>query len=142
MAMGKQAKSAVAEADRWMDALNGLRRLEPGWDGSDAEAPNERSLHWAERTLTLLNQLGFEPARVGASVEGGVTISFIEGDRYGDVECFNSGEILAVTSDRSGQPDVWVVPPDDSEIILTLERIRGFIQSTASGAHASEWTSA
>ena len=139
--MSKQRISAVAEADPWIDALNGLRLLETGWDGSDSEAPNTHAIHMAERILVLLQQLEFQPARVGASVEGGVTISFMDGDRYADVECFNSGEILAVTSDRRGQPDVWAVASDDVEIIRTLERIREFIQS-ASGAHVSEWTPA
>src|SRR2546421_11203907 len=122
--MSKQHKSAVAEADAWVDALNDLRLLGTGWDGANSEAPNEESIYWAGRALALLRELHFQPTRVGASVEGGATISFMDGDRYADIECFNSGEILAVISDQRGKPDVWTVPAHDAEIIRALERIR------------------
>jgi hypothetical protein len=64
---------------------------------------------------------------VTASAQGGVGICFYHGKKYGDIECLNTGEILATTSDGSGRPQVWEVRLSESK--GALERIGQFINS-------------
>ncbi len=84
----------------------------------------------ARSVLKLLGQVDFLPSRIMASVDGGITICFIVGDRYSDIECVNSGEILAVISDRSScqSPDVWDIGGDHKNLHSSIERIRYFLQ--------------
>jgi hypothetical protein len=70
----------------------------------------------------------FEP-RVGASVEGGVAISFQRGDLYADIEFLNSGEVLAVTSDRITPPVVWQVSNSVDSMTEALRAIYEFFNS-------------
>jgi hypothetical protein len=68
------------------------------------------------------------PNRVAPSAQGGVGICFYNGERYGDIECLNTGEILATISDGSGRPLVWDVKP--SETGRALERIVEYVNPT------------
>ncbi len=74
-----------------------------------------------------LFRLKFLPDKITPSVENGVGISFIQGDKYADIECFNTGEILAVTSDRQSPPQVWEVEDRPQAITAALRKIRDFI---------------
>jgi len=113
----------------WMEeatnTLDALRKLAPNWDSYGAEPPGQDALHRAHEVLEALDAMRFRPDRVAASAEGGVAIAFVREQRYADVECYNSGEILAVTSDGRGRPEVWEVAPN--EIGRTLDRIRDHI---------------
>ena len=57
-----------------------------------------------------------------------ICVSFQRGDRYGDVECFNSGEVLAVISTGGDDTKVWE-PGGNSEDALraALSIIRTFV---------------
>jgi hypothetical protein len=109
------------------------------WNGQGSAAPNEAAICTAQRVIDVLSTMpSLQPERIVGSADGGVTICFIIGHRYADIECFNSGEIAAVTSDRTGRPDVWEVSLDDHDIKLALERIDAFIQSQQAGKDAAE----
>jgi hypothetical protein len=79
--------------------------------------------------LELLLEINFTPNKITASVENGVGISFIQGEKYADIECFNTGEILAVTSDKQGNPNVWQVDDNLDSIKSALEKIYVFIRN-------------
>jgi hypothetical protein len=111
--------------DEAMRALDALRELAPNWDSYGAEPPAEDALQRAHEVIEALDAMRFRPDRVAASAEGGVAIAFVREGRYADVECFNSGEMLAVISDGRGRPEVWEVAPD--ELGRTLNRIRDHI---------------
>jgi hypothetical protein len=111
-----------------MHTLDSLQQIPVDWNGYGSEPPNEVSVTNARSVFTAVNNLGYLPTSVSASAEGGVGISFINGNRYADIECFNTGEIWAVTSDGTGNPQVWRVASPE-EIVTALETIRGFIQA-------------
>jgi hypothetical protein len=79
--------------------LKALRSLSNNWNGYGAEAPRACSIYMAEFLLYVLQNKNFPPSKVMPSVNGGVAICFIRGEQYADFECFNTGEILAVTSE-------------------------------------------
>lgn len=93
-----------------------------------AEPPNNTALNWASKTLEILSKTGLSPTRITPSVENGIGISFISDNRYADIECFNEGDILAVTSDGQGNPEVWEVEATMLGLTFAIEKIRVFLQ--------------
>ena len=113
---------------KYVFTLEKLRELPENWDSYGAEPPNFTALYWSKTVLELLLRMNLPPSRVTPSVENGVGISFIRGQKYADIECFNTGEILAVISDRRGKPYVWEVGDNIEAIKLALEKICVFIR--------------
>lgn len=97
-------------AQKKLDDLSGLMR---GWDGCDAEPPNETALLYARKAIDILNRLDLQPASIVSSAEGGVGICFVKNGNYSDIECLNSGEILAITKGPERNRRVWEINPDD-----------------------------
>jgi hypothetical protein len=110
-------------------ALAEFSRLPKNWDGDGAEPPNLVSREWSRVILEILLELNFAPTRVTPSVENGIGISFIKGEKYADIECFNTGEILAVTSYGQENPPVWEVACNREALKSALERIQLFLHS-------------
>jgi hypothetical protein len=104
--------------------LRELAGLDPDWDSYGAEAPNEGARNTAERILALLRSTLLAPTRIIASSEGGIGICFVHEDRYADFECFNTGEIVAVSYRGTDEPHAWEVAPDDAAIQTAIEQIR------------------
>ncbi|MCL1470644.1 hypothetical protein [Argonema antarcticum] len=109
--------------------LQKLENLPANWDSYGANPPNSIALFWGRESLTVLFEMNFPPTQITPSVEEGIGICFIRGKKYADIECFNTGEILAVTSDGQGNPNVWEVNPSGEELKNSLERIRVYLQS-------------
>ncbi|SRR6266567_4289478 len=130
--------SANARASTWPQAEAGNRisafaeivdemtDLDADWNGYGSEPPNEFAREVAKQILLDATTV-VVPSRVTASAQGGVGICFNLKDKYADIEVFNSGEILATTSDGKTVPAVWEVKPSDSK--GALERIVGFLNS-------------
>ena len=123
-----------------LDLVEKLRALPTGWDGDGAEPPNETAIANARRAVDISQQMDFRPSRIAASVEGGVMVSFFVGKRYGDMELFNTGEILAVTSDGTGSPKIWEVADAEAAMREALERIRAWITTPAAPPDPAEGT--
>jgi len=96
---------------------------------NDSEMPSEKSIALAARALRMFKRFGVVPSKVVASADGGVAICIMQGAKYSDIECLNSGEILAVNSDKKGAPDVWDVGSDDNSISVSISRIRSFLKA-------------
>lgn len=77
--------------------------------------------------LSTLADINLEPSNIDTSAEGGICISFRRGDRYGDVEFLNSGEVLAVTSLGGCDTRVWETDAGQQDLRRTVNLIRGFI---------------
>ena len=112
----------------WLDDeirnLKGLTALELDWNTYGAPAPNKIAVENATNALRLFSKVDVRPDRVAPSAEGGIAISFFEGERYSDIECFNSGEIAAIVSDATNR-EVWEVA--ESELQTSLERIVEYV---------------
>jgi hypothetical protein len=104
----------------------------------EAGPPSDFATAWARLVLAQLQSDRLLPTRVVASAEGGVGLCFVDGAKYADIECLNSGTILGVTSDSSTRPLVWEVEQTAGGIARAAERIRGFINSSKAGANATE----
>ena len=72
----------------------------------------------------MLESVPLVPTRIVPSAEGGIAVCFVHGDRYADLECLNSGEILAVTYRGVAEPLVWEVAPESATLRTAIEHIR------------------
>ena len=94
--------------------------LEADWDSYGAEPPNDVALLAAVQVLDDLASINLDPTSIDPSVEGGICLSFQRGERYGDIECFNTGEILAVTS-TGYDTKVWTVKDNVRSAIVIAD---------------------
>src|SRR5665213_1605638 len=77
-----------------------------------AESPNTWARKCAEWILLDTPQFTI-PDRVAPSIQGGVAMFFYAADKYADIECFNSGEILGTTATGNGEPEIWTIRPNE-----------------------------
>lgn len=122
----QQHSTAAKRIAALWDDVDAMTRMQPDWNGYGSEPPNEFSRDLAKQILLSATSV-LVPNRVAASAQGGVGICFYQGNKYGDIECLNSGEILATISDGIHRPEVWEVKPSDSR--GALERIGKYIAS-------------
>lgn len=122
--------TTIDSASGWLeDALRRVDRLRSmplNWDAGGAASPNTRSIGQASEVIVQLARMNLRPAFIDPSTDEGVCVSFRSGNRYADIECFNSGDILAATSLDDGETEVWNVPRHD--LGETLRRIQRFIE--------------
>lgn len=101
---------------------------EPSLWPQGGERPGEAAKNWAWLVLQQLGDDDLIPAKVVASAEGGVAVCFVDGDKYADIECLNSGEILGVISNRRDRPVVWEIEQSTSDIAKATVRISEFLK--------------
>lgn len=118
--------------------LNALTINEALWpDG--AEPPTLHAVAWAQLVLQQLELDDVLPTRVVASVEGGIGICFVDGNKYADIECLNSGAILGVISNKTDRPCVWEVEQGARDVARASQRIREFIFASKAPTHVAKW---
>lgn len=109
--------------------LESFRSLRPGWDSYDAEPPTETAIDNARHILRVIWTSETAPPlrQISPSVEGGVALVFTGRDqKYADIECFNNGDILAITSDGITEPSVWSLNKDGGSIRRAIEKLNAF----------------
>lgn len=130
---GNQATrvTPIATGNVWLSTafkrLAELSHLQADWDSYDADPPAANSIELARHVFQSLSENDLEPTGIDPSAEGGICISFGDGDRYADFECFNSGELLAVTSRGGDETDVWAVSDVDQDLGDALDKLREFL---------------
>lgn len=127
----RRLQTAIEPLPRWAKvAIREIKRMQAfpnGWDSYDAEPPNDCAVKSAIESIVELSKVGLRPTKVGASVEGGVCIAFREGAKYADVECFNTSELLTVTSSNRDEAIVAEHSRDDQGVREAVRRIRSFM---------------
>jgi hypothetical protein len=113
-----RAKIAQAELEIRLRQLAGLRT---NWDTYGSEPPSRESLSSAGTIAKAFINRGLIPDAVGPSAEGGVAICFVRNQRYADIECFNSGETLAVRYSSDEDPTAWELRGDDAASDATIQ---------------------
>lgn len=101
-----------------------LAQLQHGWDSYGSPSPSPESVAIAAVIVTASFDANLPPTAVVPSAEGGVGIVYRRDGKHADIECFNDGEIVALTAHQDGPPHTWTVSPD--EIDSTIRSIRDF----------------
>ena len=104
-----------------------LLQLTDDWNSYNAPAPNQAAAASARQVLETAREMILVPDEIVPSVEGGITICFDTSGRRADIESFNDGSVLALTSDPPREPYVWPVRTDSENIQEALEEIRSFV---------------
>ena len=107
--------------------LGKLSYLVDNWDSYGAEPPTRGSIQLARQLFRSLSNNDLEPLAIDPSAEGGVCISFREGILYADFECFNNGELLAVTSRGGDETNVWAVRDVNQDLDVAIDELREFL---------------
>jgi hypothetical protein len=124
--IGRVGTAERSKAAKLADELRGFRSLPKNWDSYGAESPNATAVQWGITALGRLHE-DVEPHRVFPSAEGGVVITFRRGNRYADIECYNTGEILGTLSDGTGHPIVFDVAVRGTGVDDAIEKIREYL---------------
>ena len=103
--------------------LKSFARLEPNWDSYGGELPSEEAISRASTIGKTFIGFGLIPDAVTASPDGGVAICFMRNQKYADVECLNSGDILAVRYSSDDDPTAWEI---ESNAVATDATAKSF----------------
>lgn len=109
--------------------LRKLASLPANWDSYQSEVPSETAINNAAVLAKAFIDVGLIPDAITPSAEGGVAICFIRNQKYADIECFNSGEILGVRYSPSEDPTAWTVQPNTAPDDATLQAFSTFLSA-------------
>lgn len=115
------------------EVIDAMALLRDDWDSYGALPPTRECREKVKKLLEAISSV-LTPTRIVPSAEGGIGLCFYVEKRYGDVEFLNSGEVLACTSDGSGNPIVWEV----KDIIASIKTIKDFLCQKQSGLEKQE----
>ena len=111
---------------RAVEKLEKLAALPDDWNGYGAHAPNETAIHNATQFLEELATKNLEPSRILASAADGVSLCFFRSQKYAEIECYNTGESIAIIKNTSTNwREIWEAKSD----LSSIERIQDFLES-------------
>lgn len=113
-----RAKIAQVELENRLDLLS---TLNSNWDTYGSEPPSKQSIIAATAIAKAFIDFGLIPDAVGPSAEGGIAICFVRNQKYADIECFNTGETLAVRYSSDENPTAWELNADDAASDATIQ---------------------
>jgi len=112
---------------KWIDQLDGLSRLPPGWNRQGAPAPSKEAIGAARRFIEAMINDGQAPTRVAASAVGGVGVTRQIGDRMAYVEFYNDGTACALLADNAGEERVVRVTPEPGTVRDLLDEVKAYL---------------
>lgn len=107
--------------------VEALGDVPANWNSYGAAAPNKLAISHVRLVVEQAMSAGLSPSAVVPTSEGGAAVIFRNGRLHGDIECFNDGEILALATTGTEEPEVRPVSTDAHDIAQVLEWIRGAI---------------
>ena len=116
-----RSKARFIEARR---RLKSTVTLACGWDTYGAEAPNDVARGLARKILDALEADLLPPTHLMPSAEGGIAISFVDGDNRAEIEIYNTGEIAAATYSGRSEPMAWELSNTESALKNAIIEIR------------------
>jgi hypothetical protein len=125
-----EATDSDAESSWFSAQLGRLLRLQAmprDWHSSGAAPPNRTAIYAAIEALRQLSRMDLCPTYIGPSSDEGVCLAFESGEKYADIESFNTGELFAMTSTSTAAPEIWQVKGGD--LHAAISTISSFIAS-------------
>jgi len=92
--------------------MNQLSSLHVNWDTFRTERPSQQAITAAAAIAESFISFGLVPDAIVPSAEGGVAVCFLRNQKYVDIECLNSGEVLGVRYSSHDDPRAWDVKSD------------------------------
>jgi hypothetical protein len=114
------------EVQNCLEQFRRLSTIQANWDSYNAPAPRIETIEGSVPFVKMCLYMNLIPDDIGASVEGGITISFTKNEKYAAVEFYNSGETLALLSRPIGS-DVWEPKLDPIGIAELIKQLKYFL---------------
>ena len=121
-------RSGQIQEQEWT-TIDALTRLQPGWDGYGAPAPNEVAATLAKTAIGITSTKGLAVNRIVPAGEGGLALCFIHEGKYADIECLNEGKIFSALSDGHEYRKVVQVRATDGGLRQATQRISEFLDA-------------
>jgi hypothetical protein len=109
------------------EKLESLRQLQDGWNQDGAPAPSARAIDQALIFVQAVEKDGLVPARLAASVVGGVGATFRKAKRKAYVEFYNDGAVCSLFSDGASEPIVSGVGGGADSFAQLISSIRAHL---------------
>jgi hypothetical protein len=109
--------------------LQRLELLPNNWNGSGSENPSPAAVSIARDIAHAFITYGLIPDAIAPSPEGGVAVCFIRDRKYADIECFNSGDILAVRYSANEEPEAWVIQRSAMADDTTIQAFSNYLSN-------------
>jgi hypothetical protein len=107
--------------------LSSMIKLSNNWNGYGSAAPNRDAIRIAHEVIDILHAKGYEAHELSPSADGGIAISFLKGERYAFIECYNDGDVAAAVFQKQGEPETWDCGSSASQLTETIERIFAYL---------------
>lgn len=117
----------VQAQNQHVAAIEEFMKLEAGWDGYDAPAPNGEAARLAKTAMGIASAEGLSIDRIVPAGEGGIALCFLDRERYADIECLNDGEVFSALSDGRGYRNVIQVQVTRDDLQKATRRIGEFL---------------
>jgi len=117
-----------------LDLLSALKRIHEfkslpiDWNGLGSEPPTYSASAQAAMVLFALASESLRPERVAPSADGGVGITLRRSGKFASIESLNSGEIVVLTSDGTGNPRAWEIDASDAGFRATAQTLREYFE--------------
>lgn len=122
------ASTSGEDLAEFVSRLLQLKLTKPDWNGLGSDPPTFEAIGRAISVLWALKSMWIEPARLTASAEGGVAITFRRGRRFASIESLNSGELVLLTSDGTGNPRAREMEASDDALNRTAQDLREYFE--------------
>lgn len=109
-----------------IDKLEKLSALPENWNSYESHAPNEVAIKKAKLFLAELRSQNLEPSRILASAANGVSLCFFRPKRYAEIECYNTGESVAIIKTT---PNNWREIWEIQSIESAVGKIQDFLEN-------------
>lgn len=116
----------------WSQVRMYFKLICKNWNGYNSDPPNNVAMLNTEKIIKALQII---PDGIIPSAEGGIVVYFVRNGKYADIECLNSGKILAVISNSEEEREVWEVDKktwkvnDENKFFKdTLSKIYNFLE--------------
>lgn len=126
--LDRETVAIAVPLTRWDVRFDQLQSLERGWDGMGADAPNGVAIENGRRAVRAFIEAAANPDTVDPTVEDGVLVGLSTAIGRGNIECFNSGEVVAALV-VGGKPRVWEVSSDGVGLSESVEEILRGLQT-------------
>lgn len=116
-----------AELATWLDKLERLSELAPGWNRHGAPAPSAEAIRLARQFIEAMLNDGQPPTRVAASAVGGVGVTRQTAERMAYVEFYNTGPACALLADNAGDEHILDIVSENGTFRRVLDEMRAYL---------------
>jgi hypothetical protein len=115
------------ELTNWIEKLESLSRLAPGWNRQGAPAPSEEAIRVARQFIEAMVNNDQPPTRVAASAVGGVGVTRQVAERIVYIEFYNDGKACALLTDDEEDERVIDVAPKGGTYWKLLTEVKAYL---------------